>query len=132
MFKRFSTWFTCLLMVLLPVQGFAAANMSICKQMVQAHMQQASVQQTPAQVMADEAPCVHSMPSSHHNLPHKQSTACKLSCAALCASLSSYATLPSHLLTIYQPISTLTQPLDHQLYTSITLPNLLRPPIRLS
>jgi hypothetical protein len=123
MFKRFSTLFTCLLLVVIPLQGFAAANMAICKHVMQTNALQA---------MSDVTPCMRNMSSSQENLPNKQSTHCKLSCAALCASFSTYATLPSHLLTIYQPISTVTQPLDNQRYTSITLPNLLRPPIRLS
>jgi hypothetical protein len=36
MLKRSSHFFACLLLVLIPLQGFAAANMSVCNSIMQA------------------------------------------------------------------------------------------------
>lgn len=126
MLKRFSYFFSCLLLVLMPLQGFAVANMSICNSLMQAQANSmAQMQNMPChQHMASGA---NTQDTHAHKNPCK--SACKTNCATLCASLSGLTALPSELkpmplLAISNDLVTYTQ-----LYVSITQANLQRPPI---
>ena len=117
MLKRFSHFLVCLLLVLIPLQAVAAANMSICNSMMQSSAQQAM----------QNMPCHDNM-----NSKHGEKSTCKAHCAALCAGLSAMTVLPSNppatnFLVVAQTVS-FTQPV----YVSVTQPNLQRPPILLS
>ena len=120
MLKRFSYLFACLLMVLMPLQGFAAANMSICN----------SLMQTYTAKKMQNMPChqhMTSMTKMHDCCKHKSS--CKTNCATLCASLSGLTALPTELKPM--PLLAMSNALVSytKLYTSITQANLQRPPI---
>jgi hypothetical protein len=126
MLKRFSHFFACVLLVLMPLQGFAAANMSICNSMMQAQ---------------SSAPRSAGMPCHKHmagmagetksqQMPCK--TACKTVCATLCASLGAITALPSDIKPAAFLASSALIGLPNQLYASITQPNPQRPPIVLS
>jgi len=121
--KYFSHLFDCLLLALIPLQGIAAANMSICNSMMQSSAQQA---------MRD-MPCHDSM-SNHeqHAKKHHQHSSCKTSCAALCASLGAMTALPSNVTTVSFLAKSVLVYLPQQVYASITQPNLQRPPIFLA
>jgi hypothetical protein len=128
MFIRFSRFFACLLLVLVPLQGFAAANMSVCNSMMQAQsIAPKSVNMPCHKHMASEA---KSQEASKHTAPCK--TACKTVCATLCASLGAITALPSDIKPAAFLVSSALISLPNQLYASITQPNLQRPPIVLS
>jgi hypothetical protein len=116
MLRRFSHFFACLLLVLLPLQGFAAANMSICNSMMQSSAEQAM----------QNMPCHDNMNS---NAQHGEKNTCKTSCATLCASLSTMTALPSNPQAATFLVSAQTVNFPQQVYVSITQPNLQRPPI---
>jgi hypothetical protein len=129
MFKRFSKFFACVLLVLMPLQGFAAASMRICNGMM------------PAQVVPSAHQAAHSMPCHEPEkslsavsaqLDKKHAHSCKASCAALCASLCAMTALSSNVAPFVLPLSTQAVSILHQSYTSIALASLQRPPIRLS
>ena len=120
MLKRFSHFFASLLLMLMPLQGIAAANMSICNSLMQSSTQQDS------QTMKN-MPC-HDMNSNTHG---KHPT-CKASCAKLCASLNAMTTLPSNAsVASFLALNILVQS-SQQTYVSVTQPSLQRPPILLS
>ncbi len=133
MLKRFSHIAIYLLLVLMPLQSIAAANMLICNSMM--YMDKVSEK---SQMM----PChehMNSTASNNINQKHdsdstnnkKYKNACKANCAH-CASMCAMAALPSHLKSEALETSAQTFSSAYQSYTSITLPNLQRPPIRLS
>jgi hypothetical protein len=126
MLKRFSHFFACLLLVLMPLQGFAAANMSICNSMMQAQ----SI--TPKSV---DMPCHKHMASMAGETKNQQmpcKTACKTVCATLCASLGAMTALPSDIKPAVFLASSALVSLPNQVYASITQPKLQRPPIFVS
>lgn len=131
MLKHFSQFFACLLLVLIPLQSIAAANMLVCNSMMQA---QSSKQSNPQQVQVE--PCHMHMagmsksmasPSEKH-----QSPCCKTTCATLCASLNAMTALPSSIKPATFLVSTDLISIPYQAYASITQPNLQRPPIFLA
>ena len=133
MLKRFSHIAIYLLLVFMPLQSIAAANMLICNSLM--YMDKVSEK---SQIM----PChehMNSTASNNINQKHdsdstnskKYKDACKANCAH-CASMCAMAALPSHLKSAVLETSAQTLGSTYQSYTSITLPNLQRPPIRLS
>jgi len=127
MLKRFTHFFACLLLVLMPLQGIAAANMSICNSMMQSHEQQ-NVKQLQAK------PC-HMHMVGMANIKQsscKHNTVCKTACATLCASLSVMTEMPSDIKPAHFMLSTALLSTPYQAYASITQPNLQRPPILLA
>ena len=133
MLKRFSHFFACLLVVLIPLQGFAAANMSACNALMQVATNQAKQQEV------QTTPCHEHMagmiktsgdPSNNHSGKHK--SACKTSCATLCTSLCAMTALPSNTKPDTLQDTSKTMTLLSQSYASITLPSPQRPPILLS
>ncbi len=126
MIKHFSHFFACLLLVLVPLQSIAAANMAACNSMMQAETVAEQTQTMPChQNMANKAKYKDTSNENHQN-------ACKATCVALCASLCAMTTLPSNI----QPAAFLASSsligLPNQLYASITPTNLQRPPIFLA
>jgi hypothetical protein len=123
MLKRFSYLFAYLLLVLMPIQGFAAASMSICN----------STMQSKAQQVMQNMPChddVAKETSKH--APEKRPDFCKTVCATLCASLYAMTALPSNLAVATFFASSELVHFPQQNYVSITQPNLQRPPIFLA
>lgn len=133
MLKRLTHFFACLLLLLMPLQGITAANMSICNSLMQA--QDSSPKLTQSQSHMQNMPCHQSIASKHmasmtkspDSCKHK--AACKTSCAALCANLSALNALPSDI----KPTSLSATPTVlvaySQIYVSITQASLQRPPI---
>jgi hypothetical protein len=118
MLKRFSHFIACVLLVLIPLQGLAAANMSACNSIMQAEAKQANM------------PCHEGMVKAEKSAEHQ--SPCKAACATLCASLCVMTTLPSNFKAASFLASTALVSQPHQSYASITQPNLQRPPILLS
>ena len=131
MLKHFSQFFACLLLVLIPLQSIAAANMLVCNSMMQAQIYE---QNNSQQVQAE--PChmhmVGMYKSSEAPLEKHQSPCCKTTCATLCASLNAMTALPSSIKPATFLVSTGLISIPYQAYASITQPNLQRPPILLA
>ena len=130
MLKYFSQFFACLLLVLIPLQGIAAANMLVCNSMMQAQSHEQNTQQVQAE------PChmhMAGMSKSTERLSEKhQSPCCKTTCATLCASLNAMTVLSSSIEPATFLVSSGLISLPYQAYASITQPNLQRPPILLA
>ncbi len=127
MLKRLSQFFACLLLVLIPLQNIAAADMSICNSMMQSQASEQKLANMPChQHMAGMSKIMQ----NKDNCPHENT--CKAICNTLCASISAMSALPSDIqpATFLAASALLSMP--HQPYASITQPNLQRPPIFLS
>ena len=131
MLKHFSQFFAYLLLVLIPLQGIAAANMLVCNSMMQAQSYELNNSQ---QVQAE--PCHMHMAgmskSTANPLEKHQSLFCKTTCATLCASLNAMTALPSSIKPATFLVSAGLISIPYQAYASITQPNLQRPPILLA
>jgi hypothetical protein len=127
MLIRCSHFFACMLLVLLPLQSLAAANMLVCNSLMQAEASQlTSAKQEAKQTM----PCHQNMVINKTTDTHKSN--CKTSCDALCASLCALTVFtnsikPASLLNSSKAIGS-----GDQTYVSITQTNLQRPPIFLA
>lgn len=120
MLRRFSHFFAYLLLLLMPLQSIAAANMLVCNSMIQSSAQQAM----------QNMPCHEGMTSeANKQMPEKQQGSCKTVCAALCASANAMTALPSSPPAATFLVSAQTVNFPQQVYVSITQPNLQRPPI---
>ena len=133
MFTRLSRYFACLLVVLIPLQGFAAANMSACNALMQADVNQAKQQGVRVmpchEHMAGMTKTSGDLSNNHSN---KHNNACKTSCATLCNSLCAITALPSNIKPATLQDTSGAMTLFSQSYASITLPSPQRPPILLS
>ena len=123
MLKRFSHFFACLLLVLMPLQGIAAANMSICN----------SLMQSTAQQVMHNMPCHDGMSNVQHSEEpgekHSGKNTGKAHCATVCASLNGMTALPSTTPTTPFLVTAQTVNLPQPAYVSITQASLQRPPI---
>lgn len=127
MLRRFSRFFACLLLVLIPLQSIAAANIGICNSMMQS---QAGEQKSANMPCAKNMAGMSKVAQNQGGCTHK--SACKTICATLCASLSAMTALPSDIKPATFLVSAALISMPHQAYASITQPNLQRPPILLS
>ena len=124
MLKYFSQLLACLLLVLIPLQSIAAANMLVCNSMMHAQNNSQQLQTEPCHMHM-----VGMYKSSEAPLEKHQSPCCKTTCAALCASLNAMTALPSSIKPATFLVSTGLISIPYQAYASITQPNLQRPPI---
>ena len=127
MLRDFTQFFAWLLLVLMPLQGLAAANMSVCNSMVQGQVSEHQSVNKPCHMAKMK---MASMTKMQDNCKHK--TACKNSCAALCASLSSMTALNQAVPTL--PVLAASQIVTayNNSYISYLPTNLQRPPILLA
>ena len=124
MLKRFSHFFACLLLVLMPLQGFAAANMSVCNSMMQAATEaKTSVMPCHKHANMQMADMIKAADSCKHK------STCKSSCATLCASLSGMTAPISNIKPVSLQARSKVITFASQSYASITLPSPQRPPI---
>lgn len=142
MLSRFSHFFACLLLVLIPLEGFAAASMVVQSSMMQsALVQEMFVKEAGVkQVNADTMPCHKGMQmakadtqqtTSNKQTPCKHKSACKANCAAVCA-LSNMAALTKNSQLMSLADSSQVIDFNKAIYTSYTSPTLQRPPSFLS
>lgn len=140
MLSRFLRPFAYVLLLLIPLQGIAAANMLVCNSIM--HLQQLT--------QASQAPQTHDMPchahlkpviqvktdtiatNSHVDYGKTHTSPCNGSCNAVCASLCAITILPSNAKTVMVPNVSALVSATHFSYVSVTLPSLQRPPIFLS
>jgi hypothetical protein len=125
MLKQLPHFFACLLLLLIPLQSIAAANMLVCNSMVQTQ----SISQ-PQQMQ--NMPCHQDMNKQDAHKSEQQQSPCKTVCATLCASLNTIATLPVHMSVVNFHLSTTLLNLPNQVYASVTQASLQRPPILLA
>ncbi|MFW5432538.1 MAG: hypothetical protein ACKE5M_03415 [Methylophilaceae bacterium] len=117
MMKRFSHVVAYLLLVMMPLQALAAANLMVCNSLMQA----SEVTQT-ANVMS-----CHQMNIAEKDYASEtQHQLCKARCAAMCASMAALTvSIETHFLeNLPTAIDT-----DHHSYTSIAQQRFQRPPI---
>ena len=144
MFKCISYYFACLLVVLMPLQALAAANMLVCKDMMRTSITQANTQKI------ENAPCHKHMASmtvdsknqhitnveisgaEKYNKDTPCKTSCKAVCATLCASLVTMAAQPNDITAVIFLVSSTLISMPNQVYASITQASLQRPPIFLA
>ena len=123
MLKRFSHFFAYCLLVLIPLQGVAAANMSVCN----------SLMQLTAQQVTHNIPCHDGMSNLQHSEKssekHSGKNAGKAHCATVCANLNGMTALPSTAPTTPFLATAQIVNLPQTLYVSITQASLQRPPI---
>ena len=123
MLKYFSQFFAYLLLVLIPLQGIAAANMLVCNSIMQEQNNSQQLQAEPCHMhMAGMSKSTESPLEKHQN------PCCKTTCATLCASLNAMTALPSSIKPATFLVSTGLISIPYQAYASITQPNLQRPP----
>ncbi len=127
MLDRFSRFFACLLLILIPLQCFAAANISICNSMMQAQMSQHQSLNKPCHMTSMN---MTNMTKTHDNCKHK--SACKTNCATLCASLNGITTLTQTMHAVPEFAGSQALVASNKTYTSYSPPNLQRPPIFVS
>ena len=117
MMKRFSHLVACLLLVLMPLQTLAAANLMVCNSL----MQTDEAAQT-AKVM----PCHQMNMTGEDNASETQHQLCKARCAAMCAGMVALTvSIETHFLKNFSTAIDL----DRHNYTSIAQQRFQRPPI---
>lgn len=125
--KIVSRFFSCLLLVLIPLQTIAATNMSLCSRM------QASAAN---QYRSSDMPCHKHMGNvvevAQLQEKSNSNTECESYCAAICASLNVISITNSMINLSDYLVSTPIIIKPDQDYASIIQANLLRPPIFLS
>jgi hypothetical protein len=132
MLCRFSHFFACLLLVLITLQGFAAANMSVCNSMMQAQSNAPKSANMPCHMANTHKNSTHMASMTKTQDSCKHNLACKTNCATLCASLSSVTALNQA--TPIMPVMAASQVIIayNKTYTSYYPPSLQRPPNFLS
>ncbi|MBC7756603.1 MAG: hypothetical protein H7Z20_08200 [Bdellovibrio sp.] len=127
MSRYFSHFFAWILLLLIPLQGIAAANISICNSMMQAQMSEHQSINKPCHMAnMHMASVTKTQDSCKHN------TACKTNCATLCASLCGMTALTQTIHSMLELIGSQAIVAHNETYTSHSPPNLQRPPILLA
>jgi hypothetical protein len=130
MIKRFSYFFAYLLLVLMPLQALAAANMLVCNSMMQAQAAKLTKVTMAADDMAN-MPCHKHISSKFSGSKHEQNakSTCKTYCASVCANLCALTALNTQFKPSFIKAHSQVIDFNHQVYASITQASLQRPPI---
>jgi hypothetical protein len=135
MLKRFSHFFAYLLLVLMPLQALAAANMLVCNSIMRNSMMQAQpAKVNKVSVAADDManmPCHKHISSKFSGSKHEQNakSTCKTYCASVCANLCALTALNTQFKPSFIKAHSQAIDFNHQVYASITQASLQRPPI---
>ena len=122
MLKRFSFFAAYLLLVLMPLQALATANMLVCNSMMQSNAAKYAAENE--SIAASEMPChQHKATNNHHQSDSKSS--CKTTCANLCA----LTAVPVQIQTNFSLDATQVFDFNHKIVDSVPQKNLQRPPI---
>ena len=132
MLRRYLHGFAYLLLLVMPLQGIAAANMLVCNSLMQASHELPLQASLASDTGVDRMPCHETMANiAEHQQPSSTASE-KGHCGALCSSLCTVAALP-HLFNLGLNTNPSTGIIaSDQTYVSITLPTFQRPPIFLS
>lgn len=141
MLKHFSHFVAYLLLVLMPMQALATANMLVCNSIMQStnvNLNAKNAQQLPSQSIEQSInqslaamPCHQQMTKKSTQQSTSKAT-CKSICASLCANLCGLTAMQVQIQSIFAVNLAQTFDFSVQTYASITQPNLQRPPILLS
>lgn len=127
MLKRCSHFFAYMLLVLMPMQALATANMLVCNSMMQVNVVEQSAKSTsnimPCHQDAHSAIAEDTGHINHQQSPHKSS------CVSVCANMCALTAMPTQIQSNFAFNNTQVIGFNHLNYDSITLPNLQRPPI---
>lgn len=123
MLRRFSYFIACFLLVLMPIQAFAAANMLVCNSMMKLNTLKTPINATACHEHVSDAD--DSATPSHAEDSAHQKPSCASACAHLCALVA--ITIQTPLTFAFSPVQAFDA--NHQDYTSVTLASLQRPPI---
>lgn len=144
MLNRFLRPLAYVLLLLIPLQGVAAANMLVCNSVM--HMQQLQhVSKAKGQLHAmpchahlkavaslTQAKADTATPSTHADHSKTHTSPCKSTCNAVCASLCAITALPTNAKAVMVLNASTRVSATHFSYVSVTLPSLQRPPIFLA
>lgn len=133
MLKRLSYFAAYVLLVLMPMQALATANMLVCNSMMQStknHFDVDNPQQLMDQSLA-AMPC-HQYMTTKNAQQSKSTSSCQSTCASLCANLRALTAMPVQIQSNFAINVTQTFDFNYQAYASVIQPNLQRPPILLS
>ena len=122
MLRRFSHFAAYLLLVLMPMQALATANMLVCNSMMQSNAAKYLAENTSNG--ASKMPCHQDMTTNNHHQTDSKSS-CKTTCANLCA----LTAMPVQIQSNFALNATQVFDFNHQIYASIPQQNLQRPPI---
>jgi hypothetical protein len=126
MLKRYSYFFVYLLLVFLPIQAFATANMLICNSVMQfSHAQKVEASEPCHQHSASK----HTNASKHAEPNNHATSTCQSNCASACASMCALAAIIAGMPSAFLHEMTTSFVFSHLSYASVTLPSLQRPPI---
>lgn len=133
MLKRFLRPFAYVLLLLIPLQGVAAASMLVCNSVMQIQqLQQVSqaqqMQDMPCHAHVKSTAQVDNTADTHTDHGKSNSPHCKNTCTTLCA----ITALPAGAKTTILPNAAEHDSAADFPYVSITLPSLQRPPIFLA
>jgi hypothetical protein len=135
MIKRLSHFFAYLLLVLMPLQALAAANMLVCNSIMQLATAKSIHAQNTVQ-QATEMACHKHVNSAQVDKKSQQKSqhknTCKTNCVSLCASLSGMTALTQSTHTTPVLSADKILPVQAEIYASITQSNPQRPPIFLA
>ena len=133
MLKRFSHFFACLLLVLMPLQAIAAANMLVCNSLMQAT--KSAVNSAVNSENAKSMPCHQHKVSQlsdtkQHGANHQdqQKSPCKTNCVSICANLCALTALSNQVKPSLMQDNTQAIDFNHQIYVSVTQVSPQRPP----
>jgi hypothetical protein len=131
MLRRYSHFFAYLLLVLMPLQALASANMLVCNSIMQVQATKMFTQSAMAKQSVQQASCHQHINNSVEQVKHQDNhqSSCNALCAATCANLSALSALTNNIKFNFQPENMQLFDFNNQNYASITLPNLQRPPI---
>lgn len=134
MLKRFSSFVAYVLLVLMPLQALATANMLVCHSVMQANTIQYTFEgtQQSAHALTSTKSCHQhmAMKDAHPSKSKAEPTSsCKSNCASHCVNLCALTAMLVQSNTNFSLNLTQAFDLNHQLYASISQPNLQRPPI---
>ena len=129
MLKRFSYFFACLLLVLMPLQAIAAANMLVCNSVMQAT--KSAVNSENAKSMSCHKHKVSQLSDTkQHGANHQdqQKSPCKTNCVSICANLCALTALNNYIKPSLIQDNTQAIDFNHQIYVSVTQVSPQRPP----
>ena len=122
MLKRFTHFAAYLLLVLMPLQALATANMLVCNSMMQSNAAKYAAEN--ANSAASEMPC-HQHKATQKADESQSTSSCKTTCANLCA----LTAMPVQIQCNFALNATQVFDFNYQIYASIPQQNLQRPPI---
>ena len=134
MLKQVVHFVAYLLLVLMPLQALATANMLVCNSVMQSSvMMSESVQHDSKSLQSATNPMsCHQHVASKNAHKNESKSSCKSFCASLCSNLCALTAITTPVNPSFNIKSIQVYDFNHQIYASIPQQNLQRPPILLA